>query len=169
MMSTNIQPDDRSTIRIVAWLLGVPVFTIAAAAIFWASGGVRWLDTKVFPPHRPQSMPLNSIWIEAPPQPISWHHGSWFGCSQSGPGTTNYCRLVGSSGEPIYAGEYVACSSGASIPEHDIHLVAPPNRESMWLFREGSNGPVGFLLNGDILVPVDVLSKCDQIRARPMR
>jgi hypothetical protein len=56
---------------------------IIAAPLFWIEGGCGWLQTKVFPPTRPRFMPLNSVWIDAPPLPISWHRGWWFGCGLS--------------------------------------------------------------------------------------
>jgi hypothetical protein len=58
-------------------------------------GGIRWLDTKVFPPRRPKDMPRNDVWIDAPALPISWHHGWWFGYDTPSSGTAGYCRLVG--------------------------------------------------------------------------
>ncbi|HZQ19210.1 MAG TPA: hypothetical protein VFA90_10835 [Terriglobales bacterium] len=37
---------------------------VVALAVFWLFGGVRWLDTKVFPPRRPKNMPEDAIWID---------------------------------------------------------------------------------------------------------
>ena len=46
-------------------LLGVAALVVALP-VFWLEGGVRWLDTKVFPPRRPKDMPQNAVWIDAP-------------------------------------------------------------------------------------------------------
>ena len=91
-------------------LLGVAALVVAVL-LFWLAGGVRWLDTKAFPPRRPQDMPQNAVWIDAPPLPISWHHGWWFGCDLAPSGTANYCRLVMANGKEVYAGEYLPCKS----------------------------------------------------------
>jgi hypothetical protein len=74
------------------------VALLIALPVFWVSGGVTWLQTKVFPPRRPKDMPLNSVWINAPSLPISWHHGWWFGCEITQSGAANYCRLVDANG-----------------------------------------------------------------------
>src|SRR5215469_12669863 len=74
-------------------LLGLAV-TAAVLPIFWFAGGIRWLDTKVFPPRRPKDMPQNAVWIDAPALTISWHHGWWFGCDVAHSGDANRCRLV---------------------------------------------------------------------------
>lgn len=158
------EPSEKSLITTFAWLLGVPVFALAAMFMFWMFGGIRWLETKVFPPQRPHFMPLNSIWIDGLPLPISWHHGWWFGCSQSPSGTTNYCRLVVANGAEVYAGEYLPCSSRSPIQEASIRLV-PPDAQDLWLFRRGIDAPLGFLEGGDLLVPVAVWSECESIKA----
>jgi hypothetical protein len=157
---------DGSLLRALAWILGVPVFTLAAAFLFWISGGINWLDTKVFPPRRPAFMPVNSVWIDAPSLPISWHHGWWFGCGLSPSGTANYCRLILANGELVYGGEYLLCTNHSPMDEASIRLVPPPHGEDMWLFREGIMGPIGFLESGDLLVPVSVQDKCERIKAR---
>jgi hypothetical protein len=94
-----------------------------ALTFFWLFGGVRWLETTVFPPTRPRSMPQNAIWIDAPALPISWHHGWWFGCVAPSSGTANQCRLVTSNGEEVYAGGYLLCSSKSPLLASEIHLV----------------------------------------------
>ena len=146
-------------------LLSVALF-VSVLPLFWLMGGVGWLDVKVFPPRRPRFMPVNSVWIDAPSLPISWHHGWWFGCGLSTSGTANYCRLVGADGELAYGAEYLPCSSHSPIDEGRIRLIPPPDGASMWLFGEGSNGVVGFLADGNLLLPVSARDKCGQVKAR---
>src|SRR5882762_2906227 len=116
------------------------LLSIAALAvglpIFWVEGGCTWLQTRVFPPRRPRIMPLNSVWIEAPSLPVSWHRGGWFGCGLSHSGTANYCRLVGADGKVVYGGEYLSCATHSPIAEEDIHLVPPRSSGEAWLFSE---------------------------------
>jgi hypothetical protein len=113
-------------------------------------------------------MPTASIWIDAPALPISWHHGWWFGCAPSASGAADFCRLVKADGEQIYAGEYLRCSDGAGVAERDIRLVTPRDSSEMWLFGEGDDGVVGFLDNGDLLVPKSVMRDCTSL-LRKMR
>jgi hypothetical protein len=139
---------------------------VVGAPLFWVEGGCYWLQTRVFPPRRPRFMPLNSIWIEAPSLPISWHRGGWFGCRLSPSGSANYCRLVGANGKLAYGSEYLSCATRSPIAEADVHLIPPPDSGEVWLFREGSQGVVGFLAGGDILMPVAVTDKCAEVKAR---
>src|SRR5579864_6748513 len=88
---------------------------VVAFPLFWFAGGVRWLDTKVFPPRRPKDMPPNAVWIDAPALPISWQHGWWFGCETPLSGIANYCRLVMANGSEVYAGEYLSCENGSPV------------------------------------------------------
>ena len=76
---------------------------------FWLAGGIRWLETKAFPPGRPRFMPVNSVWIDAPSLPISWHYGWWFGCGVSDLGQSNYCRLMKVNGGLVYGSNYLSC------------------------------------------------------------
>jgi len=147
-----------------------PILVVAAVLIalplFWLAGGIRWLDTRVFPPRRPRHMPKNSVWIDAPALPISWHHGWWFGCDISSSGTTNYCRLVGADGKQINAGEYLPCGRGSPIPESSMLLVPPPPRSfGMWLAdnRLSSLSPIGYLSDGDILLPAAAIDRCREL------
>ena len=146
-------------------LLGVAL-VVVLLPFFWLAGGIRWLDVKVFPPRRPRFMPVNSVWIDALSLPISWHHGWWFGCGLSNSGTANYCRLVGADGELVYGGEYLPCSNHSVMDEARIRLVAPPHGASMWLFGEGDNGVIGFLADGNLLLPVSAQEKCSRVKAR---
>jgi hypothetical protein len=106
---------------------------VVALPFFWLFGGIRWLDTRVFPPRRPKNMPQNAIWIDAPALPISWHHGWWFGCSAPSSGTANQCRLVMPNGDEVYAGNYLPCGSKSVLPLSQIDLVPPPHSVGMWI------------------------------------
>jgi hypothetical protein len=133
-------------------------------------GGVGWLETKVFPPKRPRFMPSGALWIDAPSLPISWHHGWWFGCARSSSGTANYCRLVDAANDRlVYGEEYLRCSDHSPIDEASIHLMPPPDGANMWLFGERNEGVIGFLTDGNLLLPVSAQDKCDQVKARLRR
>jgi hypothetical protein len=146
-------------------LLGV-VALVVALPMFWLAGGISWLDTKVFPPRRPKDMPQNAVWIDAPSLPISWHHGWWFGCELAPSGTANYCRSVMASGEEVYAAEYLPCESKAPLPVSTKELAPPPHNVEKWIAdkRLKTLAPVGALKNGDLLLPVDVLDRCDKFK-----
>ncbi len=145
--------------------LGVAA-VVVAFPLFWLAGGIRWLDTKVFPPRRPKDMPQNAVWIDAPPLPISWHHGWWFGCDVVPSGKANRCRLVMASGEEVYDGEYLPCESKVTLPVSTRELVPPPDNAEKWIADERLKAlaPVGALKNGDLLLPVDVLDRCDKFK-----
>lgn len=142
------------------------VALVVAFPIFWFGGGIGWLETKVFPPRRPTDMPANSIWINAPALPISWHHGWWFGCDVAQSGVANYCRLVMANGEEVYAGEYLPCGSKTPLPVSTRDLVAPSHSGAIWIAdnRLKTLAPVGVLRNGDLLLPVDVLDRCEKFK-----
>jgi hypothetical protein len=55
------------------------------------------------------------------------------------------------------------------MDEGMTYLVPPPDGTSMWLFGEGNEGVVGFLRNGDLLLPVSAQDKCGQVKARLAR
>jgi hypothetical protein len=145
-------------------LLGLVGFFLALP-LFWLFGGLGWLE-QMFPPRRPKSMPRNAVWIDAPALPISWHHGWWFGCDMSSSGTANYCRLVMASGEEVYAGEYLPCGGKSPLPVSAIELVPPGDSVEMWIVdkRLAKLAPVGALRNGNFLLPVVVLDRCDKFR-----
>jgi hypothetical protein len=145
-------------------LLFALVALVVALPVFWFAGGIRWLDTAVFPPRRPKDMPQNAVWIDAPVLPISWHHGWWFGCDTSLSGTANYCRLVMANGSEVYAGEYLPCQDRSPLLPSDIDLVPPVE---MWIAdkRLKELAPIGALRKGDLLVPVAVLDRCDELKA----
>jgi hypothetical protein len=110
-------------------------------------------------------MPSNSVWIGVPVLPISWHHGWWFGCGGTSGGAANYCRLVRADGEEVYAAEYLPCGDDSPIGENHIHLISLPDSVNMWLFRENHEGVIGFLANGDLLLPLPMRAQCDQFKS----
>ncbi len=155
-----------NTQNLVSKLLLGFVATLIVLPLFWLSGGGRWMETQVFPPTRPRSLPANAVWIEAPALPISWHHGWWFGCDISPKGTTNLCRLVENEGRVVYAGEYLPCGDKSPVPLSSIALVPPTDSIDMWIADERLRGlaPAGFLQTGDILFPIFVLDQCDKFK-----
>jgi hypothetical protein len=146
-------------------LLALAAFAVALP-LFWMTGGISWLDTKVFPPRPPKDMPQNAVWIDAPALPISWHHGWWFGCEVARSGAANYCRLVMANGQEVYAGEYLPCGSKTPLPASTNELVAP-HHGAIWIADKRLNtlAPVGALRNGDLLLPVLVLDRCETFKA----
>jgi hypothetical protein len=159
---------DRPTL-LSKWVFRVAAFSVAllvALPLFWICGGNTWLDTKVFPPRLPKGMSQNSVWIDAPALPISWHHGWWFGCEVTQSGAANFCRFVRSDGEQVYAGEYLPCGSKIPIPLSTGDLVAPPDGDAIWITdtRLNTIAPVGTLRNGDLLLPVAVLDRCAKFK-----
>jgi hypothetical protein len=142
------------------------VILICCAVLFWVEGWVPWLEKEVFLPRRPSFMPTNSVWIDAPPLPLSWHHGWWLGCGVSASGATNYCRLV-EDGHTIEAGDYLSCRTRAAVPEQALKLIAPPGgSQDMWLFDLQLGGIVAFTKDGAVLLPAGAMAKCDAVRAR---
>jgi len=153
---------------LIRLLVGL-VVAVMALPLFWLLGGIRWLDTQVFPPRRPQNVPQNAVWIDAPALPISWHHGWWFGCDTPSSGTANYCRLVMANGQDVYAGAYLPCDGRSPVPTSKIDLVPPPDNVGMWIVDKRLTGlvPIGALRDGDLLLPVAILDRCDELKGRP--
>jgi hypothetical protein len=147
-------------------LLGICA-VVLAFPFFWLLGGVRWLETQAFPPRRPKSMPKNSVWIDAPGLPLSWHHGWWFGCDVASSGLTNYCRLVGDDGQEVYGGDYLPCDTKSPIAGSSMELVPPPETLGMWIAdkRLSALAPIGALRSGDILLPVGAIDRCGKFKA----
>jgi len=79
---------------------------------------------------------------------------------------TNYCRLVRADGQEIYAAEYLPCAGNSPISETSVRLVPPPPLLNMWLFSEGHDGVIGFLADGDLLLPIAVRNKCGSVKSR---
>jgi hypothetical protein len=152
--------------RLLFVLAAVFVALLVALPLFWVSGGVTWLETKVFPPRCPKDMPPNSVWIDAPSLPISWHRGWWFGCEVNQSGAANYCRFVDANGEQVYAGEYLPCVTKTPLPVSTNELIPPPHNEAIWIADKRLNtlAPVGALRNGDLLLPVVVLDRCEKFK-----
>src|SRR5256885_16177683 len=150
---------------LIRLLVGL-VVAVSALPLFWLLGGIRWLDTQVFPPRRPKNMPQNAVWIDAPALPISWHHGWWFGCDTPSSGTANYCKLVMADGHEVYAGGYLPCDGRSPLPTSKIDLVPPPHKVGMWIVdkRLTDLTPIGALRDGDLLLPVAVLDRCDELK-----
>jgi hypothetical protein len=155
-----------SNLQRMLWALVAVLGLTCCAFFFWLGGGIHWLEKDVFPPRRPSFMPANSVWIDAPPLSLSWHHGWWFGCGVSTSGTTNHCRLVG-NGQTVYGGDYLSCRTHAAIPEQALKLIPPPHGSlDMWLFGEHADGVAGYTKGGDILLPVAAMEECDAVSAR---
>jgi hypothetical protein len=168
----------RKLFRLISYCVLFCIAVFFAAIAFWFFGGLWWLQTSVFPPHKPSNMPLNSIWIDAPPLPISWHYGWWFGCDIDKVKEANHCTLFASrdplNGWPkdsiVYSGSYLSCRTRNAVPAAELKLRAPKDSMKMWIQRPGSSyedrsAPAGFLRNGDVLIPDDSLSKCDEVLA----
>jgi hypothetical protein len=47
--------------------------------------------------------------------------------------------------------------------QNHIHLISPSDSVNMWLFRENHEGVIGFLANGDFLLPLRSIKKRDRI------
>jgi hypothetical protein len=92
--------------------------------------------------------------------------GWWFGCDLTPSGTANRCRLVMANGEEVYAGEYLPCGSKVPLPVSTMELVPPPQNVEMWIAdkRLKTLAPVGALQNGDLLLSVVVLDRCDKFK-----
>ena len=79
-------------------------------------------------------------------------------------GTVNYCRLIRADGEQVYAGEYLPCNTNVAIAEAKIRLMPPPDSMEMWLFRWQNDGVIGFLSDGDLLLPAPLKDKCGEVK-----
>jgi hypothetical protein len=154
-----------SILQKLRWALTAVVGLMCFAFYFWLGGGIAWLDKDVFPPRRPSFMPANSVWIDAPANPLGWHNGWWFGCGLSPSGKTNYCRLV-SNKQTVFSGEYLSCRTRAAVPEQALKLIPPPKSAEMWVAVEHSLGVVGYAKDDDILLPVAAMDKCDVVRVK---
>jgi len=110
---------------------------------------------------RPEDMPANSIWIDAPAVPFGFYHGWWEGCWLTSDQTANYCRLYGPALHPpvVYEGRFMPCGTPTSVPLNELTLKPPAGSAEMWIFP----GFVAFLKNGRILVPVENLKDCRKI------
>jgi hypothetical protein len=73
---------------------------------------------------------------------------------------------VQANGQSVYGGDYLPCSSSSPIGEASIRLAPPPDSMDMWLSAEGEDGVIGFLADGDVLLPLPFRGKCNQVKAR---
>jgi hypothetical protein len=80
--------------------------------------------------------------------------------------TVDYCRLIRGDGEQVYAGEYLPCGTHVAIAEANIRLVPPANSMEMWLFRWQNDGVIGFLSDGNLLIPASLNDKCSEVKDR---
>jgi hypothetical protein len=156
--------------RYKAWIPAVALIAFVAGirALLWWGGQ---------PSARPKDMPANSIWVDAPALPFSWHHGWWFGCWIDSDGHSNRCRLWGAGLQKpiVFEGQYVSCETHSPVAAEELRLKAPPDSMQMWVgvaTREIS-GPAAFLENDKHLVPVESPHGCEELRdnlkrSRPM-
>src|SRR5215472_5726090 len=145
------------TSRYGAWLLiALLVGIIGGIKILWWWGGQ--------PSPRPKMMPQNSVWIDAPSLPFSWHHGWWFGCWIDSDGHSDRCRLWNAPLEsPVYEGQYVSCETHSPVAANHLILKAPSDSAQMWVRVASADllAPAAFLQNGNFLVPVDAPRGCE--------
>jgi hypothetical protein len=69
----------------------------------------------------------------------------------------------------VYGGEYLPCATHSPLAEKDIHLDPPRDSGEAWLFTERSDGVIGPLADGEILLPMRDMDKCAEIKARLSR
>jgi hypothetical protein len=144
---------------------------IPAAILVGIIAGImilRWWGLQ--PSFRPRGMPKDSIWIDAPALPISWHHGWWFGCWIDSDGHSNRCRLWGAGldNPKVFEGQYVSCENHSPVAVSELKLKAPPDSSDMWVGVTSDEiiGPAVFLQNGKYLVPVEAPQGCEELRKR---
>jgi hypothetical protein len=111
-----------------------------ALPLFWIEGGCNWLATSVFPPRRSRFMRVNSVWIEAPTLPISWHHGWWLGAECRPPQTPTTVASLGRMVRGCSAANILPCDSHVRLEESKIRLLPPKDSFDMWLSGEGNEG-----------------------------
>ena len=72
------------------------------------------------------------------------------------------------NGSEVYAGEYLPCEDRSPLAVSKIDLVPPPDQVGMWIAdkRLKELAPIGALRKGDLLVPVAVLDRCDELKAK---
>ncbi len=70
------------------------------------------------------------------------------------------------NGEEVYAGEYLPCETKVPLMVSTEELAPPPHNVEMWIAdkRLAQLAPVGALKSGDLLLPVDVLDRCDKFK-----
>ena len=118
-------------------------------------------------PKLPVDMPSDSVWIDAPALPFSWHHGWWFGCWIDSNGYSNRCRLwTEKAPQVVSEGLYVSCDTGSPVPADELRIKAPVESMHMWvgLNQNGDIAPAAFLQNGKFLVPVRAPHGCEDLK-----
>jgi hypothetical protein len=120
------------------------------------------------PSLRPSDMPRDSVWIHAPNLPFEWHRGWWFGCWIDSDGHSDRCRLWSAElTDPIeYEGRYFSCENNSPVPLSELKLKAPQDSSQMWVRGDSgqSTAPAAFLQNGNVLVPLEGLQSCEQLK-----
>jgi hypothetical protein len=151
------------TNRHKVWIL----FVVLAGTI-GGIGILLWWGAQ--PSLRPESMPVGSIWIDAPNVPFSWHHGCWFGCWIDSDGHSDRCRLWGAGLETpiVFEGRYVSCETHSPVAADKLRLKAPPDSMQMWVgvAPEEISAPAAFLQNGKLLVPLGAPHGCEELREK---
>jgi hypothetical protein len=144
---------------------------IPAAALIALLAGIRillWWGAQ--PSVRPKDMPANSIWVDAPALPFSWHHGWWLGCWIDADGHSNRCRLWGAAlkNPIVFEGQYISCETHSAAVLSELKLKVPSNSMQMWVGVSTAEGtaPAVFLQNGKHLVPVQAPHGCEELLKR---
>jgi len=70
------------------------------------------------------------------------------------------------NGGEVYVGEYLPCDSHSPLEESKIRLIPPKDSFDMWLSAEGIDGVIGFLADGNLLLPLSAQNKCAQVKMR---
>jgi hypothetical protein len=169
-----ISGDKDVTVR-SAWKLAsvLAIITMLATAIYFPVA--RELEIGPFSPKQPEFLPKSTIWIDAPPLPLTYAHGWWLGCEQLD-SSSDRCTLVGhndrfSGGDGgnhiVYEGTYVSCRTKGSVDIDKVRLKIPDDSLNMWLGGDHPDtmAPAAFLQDGDILVPVTYISECSRLFA----
>jgi hypothetical protein len=144
-------------------LLTALIGTIVAIWSLW------WWGNQ--PPFRPKSMPVDSIWIDAPPVPFLRYHGWWFGCWIDSDGHSDRCRLwaSGLKNPVVFEGQYVSCENHSPVAANELTLVLPQDSFQMWVGVTSGEiiAPAAFLKNGRYLVPVQAPHGCEELLKKP--
>jgi hypothetical protein len=139
---------------------------VAVIALLAGIGVLLWWGAQ--PPARPKYMPANSIWVDAPALPFSWHHGWWLGCWIDSDGHSNRCRLWGAGLEKpiVFEGQYISCETHSPVAAEELRLKAPPDSMQMWVgvATKEISAPAAFLENDKHLVPVESPHGCEELR-----
>jgi hypothetical protein len=155
------------------WIIYTSIAGICCLASFAIA---RELEVGIFSPKHPPSLPADTIWIDAPPLPLTFAHGWWFGCEKRG-ANFDRCILIGHNdrasggdgGNRVVSDEsYLSCKTQMPLETGAIRLRPPATSENMWINEYDSNkkwidmAPVAFLQNGDILRPASEIYQCSK-------